>query len=247
MTWYEDDDFWHLFEPLLFDAERLGAAEAECEAIIDLTHLQAKADVLDLAAGVGRHAVPFAQRGHQVTAVDRTTHYLDKAKARAKSAGVSLELVAEDMRHFSRPQSYDLALNLYTSFGFFSDEQDNLRVAENLYHSLRPDGYAVLEMTSKEILARDWRERDWRESAEGALILEERKVKDHFSRASCRWLMVTKSGCRREYCFEHRLYSASELVALLTQAGFGEVKIYGDLEGAPFDQEASRMVAVAKA
>lgn len=247
MSWYDDDDFWQLFEPLLFDAEHLERADDECEAIVDLTHLPAGSDVLDLATGIGRHAICFARRGHRVTAVDRTVAYLDRARARAAAAGVDLELVAEDMRHFSRPQSYDLALNLYTSFGFFADDKENLQVAQNLWRSLRPGGCAVLEMTSKEILARDWRDRDWRESEGGALVLEKHEAIDHFSRVRCHWLLITKSGKRREYFFEHRLYAASELVTLLKQAGFGKVAIYGDLEGAPFDQEALRLVAVAHA
>lgn len=246
MSWYDDDDFWRLFEPLLFDDEHLHRADLEVDALIDLAHLEADADVLDLAAGVGRHAIPFAQRGHRVTAVDRTATYLDRAGAHAKEAGVELELVLEDMRRFARAESFDLALNLYTSFGFFADEADDLRVAENLRRSLRPGGCAVLEMMSKEVLARDWLERDWREGADGALLLEKRTLSDHYTRVRSDWILITKSGKRREYFFEHRLYAASELAALLHQAGFSKVSIYGDYFGVPYDHDAERMVAVAR-
>src|SRR5690606_39057708 len=78
----------------------------------------------------------------------RTARYLAAARERAPGA----ELLEADMRAFSRPGAFDVALNLWTSFGFFSEEE-NLAVARNAFASLRPRGTYVLEMMGKEILA----------------------------------------------------------------------------------------------
>jgi hypothetical protein len=59
-----------------------------------------------------------------------------------------------------------------------------------------------------------------------------------------RWLLL-KEGQHHEYQISHWLYSASELTAMLEVAGFSTVEVYGDLEGAPYDHEARRLVAVA--
>jgi hypothetical protein len=62
---------------------------------------------------------------------------------------------------------------------------------------------------------------------------------------SVRWIALRGSD-RKEYRFGHRLYSATELVALLTDVGFDPVVAYGSLEGAPYDHEAKRLVVLAR-
>jgi SAM-dependent methyltransferase len=245
MDWFENDSFWQHVTTLLFDEERIAAGDNECDAILALGHLTQPLDVLDLAAGIGRHAIAFAQRGHRVTAVDRTAGYLEIISQRAEASDVAVELVQQDMREFQRKKSFDLALNLYTSFGYFSDQRDDLRVAKVLYESLREGGCAVMEMTSKEILARDWKERDWHELADGTVVLEEREVLDSFRRASCRWTLIPPDGSLFAYRFEHTLYSASELSGLLKDAGFSRIQTYGGLDGSAYNQDAERLVAIA--
>ena len=114
--WHEQDAFWLAVEPVLFLQRRWSDAPAEVEGIISLLGLQSGMRVLDLCCGVGRHALEFARRGFHVTGVDRTQAYLDKASRQAVSEGLRAEFVREDMRAFCRPQAFDAAVNLFTSF-----------------------------------------------------------------------------------------------------------------------------------
>jgi hypothetical protein len=57
---------------------------------------------------------------------------------------------------------------------------------------------------------------------------------------------VIKDGERKEFTLSHRLYSAAELMRLLRECGFASVDAYGDLAGAPYDHEASRLVVVGR-
>src|SRR3989475_11807180 len=86
------------------------------------------ATVLDLCCGPGRHALEFARRGFQVTGVDRTARYLETARTAARGAGLTIELVQEDMRSFHRPATLALALNLFSSFGYFAAASEDLTV-----------------------------------------------------------------------------------------------------------------------
>jgi hypothetical protein len=61
--------------------------------------------------------------------------YLDAATNQAAQQGLSIEFVHADMRVFQRPDSFDGAINLFTSFGYFDDESDDLMVARNLASS----------------------------------------------------------------------------------------------------------------
>jgi SAM-dependent methyltransferase len=241
-AWYENDDFWAAMEPALFDPMRMEAADDEVESLLALVGVDEPLKVLDLCCGPARHGVALAQRGHEVTGVDRTRLYLERAKAAAQEAEVSLELVEDDMRTFRREGAFDLAINLFTSFGYFSDEE-NLRVAENLRASLKSDGVLVMEMIGKEILAGGFQPRRWFE-ANGAILLEQPRITDGWERIENRWTII-KDGERFEHDHNHRLYSGVELRRVLWDAGFEHVELYGSLEGAPYDLEAERLVAVA--
>src|SRR5262245_62252316 len=144
-AWYDNDAFWETFGPCMFGAESLARAEAQVDAIVALMGLEAGARVLDLCCGVGRHAIALARRGCLVTGVDRMAAYLDQARERARAAGIEVELVRSDMRTFVRHEAFDAAVNLYTSFGYFDDPLDDLRVARNVAASVRPGGRALFE------------------------------------------------------------------------------------------------------
>jgi len=136
-AWFEDDTLWESLESFLFSQLRSSETTVrEAEQILTLLHPPQRASVLDLCCGPGRHSLEFARHGFQVTGVDRTARYLDTARAAATREGLTVEFVQGDMRHFQRPDAFDVALNLFTSFGYFEDEEDNLQVLRNLHESL---------------------------------------------------------------------------------------------------------------
>jgi SAM-dependent methyltransferase len=248
--WHDDDALWQELAPVFFTARRRAAAPVEVEQLLRLVGARAGTRVLDLCCGPGRHAIELAARGHLVTGVDRTQRYLEEARAEAERRAVSVEWVEEDMRRFVRPGAFDLAVNLYTSFGYFEDPLDDQRVLEHLRESLVRGGALVLEMVGREVLARRWRARDWEESAAG-LLLEERKLEDDWAWIETRFVLWSgtagAAGAERsEHRIRHRLFSGSELKAQLLAAGFEEVRLFGDFDGSPYGLDAARLVAVAR-
>lgn len=244
-AWHDDDRFWEAFAPAMFTPESFAAAPGEVSSVLALARTPAGAEVLDLACGPGRHALELARRGFRVTGIDRTRALLDRARAAAVAEALPIEILEGDMRGFSRPESFDLAVSLFTSFGYFRDPADDLRVAENVAHSLRPGGAFVLDVVGKEVLARIFRPRDWHELPGGALWLEDRRVESGWSWMRNRWILL-RNGRREEFQVEHRLYSAVELGALLREAGFSSTEPFGNLGGAPYDEKAERLVMLAR-
>ena len=80
---------------------------------------------------------------------------------------------------------------------------------------------------------------------DGSLFLAERKIGKDWGWLQNRWILIRGTD-RREFNFEHRLYSGTELAQLLRDAGFSEVTLHGALDGSPYDQTAQRLVAVAR-
>jgi SAM-dependent methyltransferase len=242
-VWYEHDRFWETMP--MFSQEIWEAAPEEVDFFIRLLGIGCGASILDLCCGVGRHSLELARRGFQVTGVDRTGAYLETAGRKAAAEGLELELIQCDMRSFVQPESYDAAINLYTSFGYFEDIADDRRVAGNLFNSLRPGGGLVMEMMGKEVLARIYQRRDWQELPDGALFLQDRQVTEDWTWMQSRYILI-RDGESSEYAVSHRIYDGAGLRELLLNAGFETVSLFGSLDGRPYDTDAPRLVAVAR-
>lgn len=242
--WYENDAFWKAVEPALFSEEKWAMAKSDVDGMAKLLSLPSGSKILDLCCGPGRHAIEFARRGYKVTGVDRTHDYLKRARKSAQKKGLKIEFVKEDMRRFVRPRAFDAVINLYASFGYFEKEEETRQVLKNIYNSLKRAGSALFEMMSKEILARDFEERTWSEFGD-LLLLQHRSVDKDWEWLESRWILI-REGLRQDFAWRVRLYSASEFKTLLRSEGFRKIRLYGSLDGILYDQEASRLVAVAR-
>jgi SAM-dependent methyltransferase len=244
-VWHEDDYFWETFGPVMFSADRWAGTPKEIDDIIRLAGVMAGTHILDTCCGPGRHALEWSRRGYQVTAIDRTSAYLTEARSKATAEGLNVEFVQADMREFIRPNTFDFAHNLYTSFSYFEDPADDAKLLENIFHSLKAGGRLVIEMAGKEVIARIFQPRTWHPVGNDAFMLEERTLLDGWSRIRSCWRLI-QGGKVAEYTYEHRLYSGKDLADLLRQVGFSNIQLFGHLEGDPYDHNARRLVALAQ-
>lgn len=241
-AWFEtifDERYPELFGPLEEDAER------EVEEILELLPLRRGSAIEDLGCGRGRHAIPLARRGYRVTGVDLSEKMLSMARERAGREGVEVEWVREDMRTFCRPGSFHLCLSLFTSFGYFRDEE-NQQVLNNVSKSLRRRGVLVLDLRNAgkglNRLA-DWDE--MKEVPSGKLRMSMRFDRNS-GRAKARHVLTRPDGIRISSTFDVRIYSTSELAGMLRGAGMKTVDFFGSLSGDPFRDDSTRMVVVSR-
>ena len=242
--WFADESIWKDLYPFTFPESTFAIADEQVEKILRLTGVGG-GTVLDLCCGPGRHAAALAKRGFGVTAVDRTAFLLNHARARAAHANLSVEFVLEDMRRFSRPASFDLIINFFTSFGYFDDQADDLRVLELVRQNLKPGGVFVLEMVSKERLAREFQATTSRQLPNGDVLFERHEIVDDWTRIRNRWTLM-RADSTRTFEFTHRIYSGREMRDLLTKAGLANVRLYGGLDGGSYGFDAQRLIALAR-
>jgi SAM-dependent methyltransferase len=249
--WFKDIHFWERYGPIMFDRKRWDEVPLVADGVsrlakLDLYH-NAPAEgpkVLDLCCGFGRIALELARRGFSVTGVDITETYLQTGADDAAYENLNVEFVLQDVRAFKRPDFFDLAVNLYISFGYFDDPQDDLLFAKNACESLKEGACFIIETLGKEIAVRDFVEAEWFERA-GHTVLTEYTPVDSWGGLKNRWIII-KDDQRIEKVFTQRLYSAAELRRLLMDAGFSAVEIYGNWDEAPYDQRAEALIAVAR-
>lgn len=112
-------------------------------------HLNLKKNdtILDLACGRGRHSKYLYRQGFDVTAVDLSVESIEYAKQYEKPR---LHFEVHDMC-LPYPKKFDAVFNLFTSFGYFENEIDNLRTIKAIKAELKPSGHGVIDFLNAEL------------------------------------------------------------------------------------------------
>lgn len=197
----------------------------------------AGAAVLDLACGAGRHTAELERLGARVVGFDLSPSMLRRARARVQGP-----LVRGDMRSLPfRPGTFVLAVNLFTSFGYFRDDAEHRLVVRQVYESLRPGGRFVLDY-----LNADHVRRTLQRDAEEVEAPTDVRVRRRFSKEGKYVVKEIELGAEnRSFQERVRLFSPTELRGLLEEAGFRVDAVFGDYEGGPLDGRATRTILVA--
>jgi SAM-dependent methyltransferase len=268
--WFNDERFWEVYAPIMFDEFRWAELPLAADGITRLARLDlykgagtaagrtGAPRLLDLCCGFGRVTLELAGRGFACTGVDITQSYLNTAREDAAAENLDIEFVKADIRDFVRPGFFDLAVNLYISFGYFADPQEDKRALKNVYDSLKSGGALIIETLGKETAVRDFVRSEWFRRA-GYIVLTEYAPVDSWTSLWNRWTLIkddgkdgglikdgSKDGERIEKEFTQRLYSAGELRSLLLEAGFSQTEIYGGWNESPYDETAEKLILVGR-
>lgn len=198
-----------------------------------------------MACGVGRHAVPLAERGVEVDGLDLSAAFLDRARERAEEAGVAdrtrfvegdvHQLADADLRH-----DYDLVACLYISFGYFGGETNREGLAA-MADRVAPSGGLVVEVANKEGMLVDFAESGVFEQG-GYLVTEQRAYDPDASRIEATRRMFEARGDDYDFAAETaislRLYAPIELRTLVEDAGL-DARCYADYDGETLERESS--------
>jgi SAM-dependent methyltransferase len=151
--------------------------------------------------------------------------------------------VLEDMRRYVRPLSYDLVLNMFTSFGYFDDKKDDLIVLRNVFTSLKPGGAFLIDVMGKESMAKILQPTMSNVLGDGTMIVQRPEIYDDWTRVKNNWTVI-KGDRAKTFTFHHTVYSGQELKDRMEQSGFKNIKLYGNLDGSPYDSNAQRLVII---
>ena len=191
--------------------------------------LPAGARLLDIACGLGRHALEFARRGYQVTAFDWSEPFLEQARQKAAEAGVEIAFVRGDMRAMEFDTGFDGAYLWENTFGMFSDA-DNLAVLRGVARALKPDGRFVVSNNAPRTIGtpgRTWRGDPEKDEWVSLLEYEPFDVRQHRNSLLVT-LWNTRTGERKQHRWSTREYTFPEMTRMLAEAGLCFAEVYGD-------------------
>jgi SAM-dependent methyltransferase len=244
-----DRDHWdELFDEIYLKTYALNLRErdsaGEAAAAARLAGVEPPAEILDAPGGFGRHSIPLAEAGYRVTSVDRSAVQQDEGRRRAGD-GEWPKWVQSDFRELPfADESFDAVLCLFTSIGYRGEDGDRRMFGEFL-RILRPGRALLVEALHRDRLMAVFMERSWEPLEGEAMLAEERRFDYAAGEIETDHIHVA-DGERRSITFRLRVYTATELVRLLEDVGFGEVECFGDLEGGELSRETRLVVRTRK-
>jgi len=231
-------------------------SEKQARVVMSALQLRKGMCVLDMPCGFGRITLPLARRGLAMTGVDLTPSYLARARRSARRAcppaarreNLDIRFLKCDMRRIEFHGEFDAAFNWFTSFGYYSDEE-NLLCLKKVCEALKPGGRLLIETANVSWLLSHFLAHS-EQTIGGMRIVHSRRYDARRSRISqTRTIFYRGRRTRSSDCV--RFYTGTEMRRLLRRAGFGDIRLHGhnrldDPPSARFTRHSRRLIAVAR-
>jgi len=234
------DNWWRRFfesdESLdlsFFPDERETAREIR--GLEKLLALQPDDLIADVCCGYGRHTLGLLEKGYQVVSLDASEMMLRGASKVLQASGHASRLVRGDAAALPfRSESLDVVVNLFNSFGYFLDDEQNLAVLEETVRCLKPGGRFLLETRNRayQILYAPYHQEVTR--ADGSVAI----VRCRYDRAEHRIVSRWTDPERPDRVLHEaaiRLYGLDELHDLFDRVGLEVDGVFSEYDGREFD------------
>lgn len=237
-SWYKES-FGYDYLTIYKHRDFQGAAR-EVQRMIEWLQLPTGAHILDLCCGMGRHSLALADFGYQVTGVDLSEVLLQEARDADINAKVTW--IHGDMRHVPTDQQFDAIVNLFTSFGYFDQDEENQLVIDEMARLLKPGGKYIIDYLNPEYVKAHLV--PYSERTEEKMTIEERRsVEDGFVRKR---ITIRENGQKeRNYLEQVRLFSLQQFERMLKHSHLQLDQVYGSYDGELYEPGSSiRMIMV---
>lgn len=235
--WFEswfDSPYYHVLYQNRNDEE----AEFFIDNICAHLRIPIEANLLDVACGKGRHAIYLNKKGYRVTGIDLSPASIAAAQLFKNDR---LQFDVHDIREVFRPAEFDIALNLFTSFGYFDTYDEHVNALKALSQSLKPNGLLILDYLNTEkaiqsLNRKEVKQLDGIDFHISREIVSDRIVKHiHFQDQA------------HEYTFQERVkaFTYADFEDLFTRSGFKIMECFGDYSLNQFDPKtANRLIFI---
>ena len=233
-SWF-DTPFYHI----LYKNRDYKEAEMFTSELMTFLNLPIESKILDLACGKGRHSIFLNKMGYNVTGVDNSSKNIVNAK---KYENNKLNFTIHDMRD-PLVDKFDLIVNLFTSFGYFDDFEDNLKTLMSIKLNLKKNGIAVIDFLNINYVKNNLVHQNT-EEIDGIEFNLKRYLKDGF--------LVKEINFKHdleEYNFEEKVRSLNinEFKTMFKQTQLEILHIFGDYNLNEFDiNNSKRLIFIFK-
>ena len=226
-SWF-DSPYYHI----LYNHRNYVEAEHFINNLFDHLQLREQSKVLDLACGKGRHALQIHDIGYYVVGVDLSPQSVEAANLKAE-AGLIFQ--TGDMRDLPFESDFDLVVNLFTSFGYFQQEGDNVKVIESISRALKNDGILILDYLNVKKVVK---------GLPVSSIIQREDIdfnvhKDVNNGFIVKTIQFEDDGDAYEFKEHVKLLTLQDFEGIFNNSGLSIQSIFGDYDLNPFDEKKS--------
>lgn len=233
-TWF-DSKYYHI----LYQNRDQQEAEVFMDNLTHYLNLPENATILDLACGKGRHSIYLNKLGYSVTGVDLSENSIASA---AKFSNEKLQFRVHDMRQKTE-EKYDAIFNLFTSFGYFENEEDNYKTLLAIQESLSEYGFAVIDFMNVNYVLQNLVPEETK-SIDGIDFHIKRYVKDGFIHKE---ISFEDQGQAFHFTEKVRALTLADFETWMEKAGIHLLDIFGDYKLRKFyANESERLILIFK-
>lgn len=238
MTWFADwfnSPFYHK----LYKNRDESEAQYFIDNLVAFLKPNSKQKILDLACGKGRHAIYLNTKGFDVEACDLAPESIEFAK---KHENEKLHFFVHDMRNNLTENKYDLVLNLFTSFGYFENLDENLKTLKSVNQSLKKNGKLVIDFFNTDFVLQNLIPKE-QKIIDGTIFNITKSVKNNIIFKEINFESENKN---HEFIEQVQALKKSDFEFLLAQSGFNIETIFGNYKLEKHDAKTSeRLIIVA--
>lgn len=215
------------------------------ELILSETECRAGMRVLDAPCGAGRYMRALESAGLRAFGFDLSKPLLRNALDSFTRRGT---FVRGDMRAIPfRHSSFDLVVNLFSSLGYFDDDETNFAVISDLINLCRPGGWLVIDFMNSHHVRQTLQAESHRTLANGTEVHDRRWIDGNPPRVSKETVLRSVDGQTITLNESVRLFTPEELLLRVKTLGLEIKKTFGDYAGAAFDEQtSSRLIIMGK-
>ena len=241
MAHWTDDFFTGYWSMMQRSSEVSDVSADEARVLRKLLRLRKGSRVADIPCGDGRISLELMRMGCEVVGVDACEPSIRRARRRLRKEGLEGTFYLGDMRDLRLPRDFDAVINWWGSFGYF-DDATNGQVLKGFADVLRTGGRVLIDQVNRERILRDFMRKGVFEYG-GVKVTTRNRWDPVGKRIEGSWFFE-KEGRRARRRSSIRLYTPSEMRALMESAGLALEYLCDGKTGLPFNRGSRRMTAV---
>jgi SAM-dependent methyltransferase len=233
--WF-DSPYYHM----LYKHRDENEAEFFLNNLVNKLHIHSDMKIIDLACGKGRHAIYLNKKGFDVTGVDLSASSIHIAQ---QSKNERLRFFIQDLRYLNMDDKFDIALNLFTSFGYFQSNEDDVNALLNIHELLNEKGVLLIDFLNKERVLRN-------------LIKQEDIQVENIRFSISRWydekflykkISFADGPMNFDFTEKVQLLDLNKFSELLNQTGFEIMETLGNYSFMPYsEKDSERLIILAR-
>ena len=235
INWF-NSEYYHI----LYKSRNKNEASDFIQAIISTLSLKSNNSVLDLGCGNGRHSISLSNYFKLVHGIDISSENISLANENKKE---NLKFFISDMRNFDTNTKYQYIFNLFTSFGYFKKNEDNIKVLKSCHHHLNKNGLLFIDFLNSEQIKKTINGLKETKNISGIRFNIQKEIIDNYVVKK-----IVVKDAQASYNFQEKvqLFKIEDFKKMFKISGFEIISTYGDYQMNQYDLNSSRLILCAK-